>query len=67
MTRTIAVVYAPGDRVQVPGRKMSGRVYAVTATQSTAIYSVAFDDRSCCDYFADELEPLVVDGQEVAP
>lgn len=65
--RSIEVAYLPGDRVQVPGRKMEGRIYAVTATESTAIYSVTLDDRSCADYFADELEPLVVDGKELAP
>jgi hypothetical protein len=59
--------YALGDRVHVVPRGGSGFVGAILITGYGTHYRVDLDDGHVGAFRASELEPLVVNGVEVAP
>lgn len=70
--QTLDVEYRPGDRVQHTATGASGTVLSVIAMLGgSRWFSVDFDSQAVRPlgliYRAHELEPLVVNGQELAP
>jgi hypothetical protein len=71
MKRTIEVDYRPGDRVHVPAWEQPATVGAVIMQADGSVCYLARGD-TIRPYMtgwlsAQEMEPLVVDGQEVTP
>lgn len=70
--QTLDVEYRPGDRVQHAATGATGIVITVIAMAGgSRWYSIDFDEQAVRPlgliYRAIELEPLVVNGQELAP
>jgi hypothetical protein len=66
--RTIEVEYVPGDRVVGTSAGLAGTVRTVMASEGQRCYLVVADTGTVLGWLeAHEIEPLTINGQEVAP